>query len=288
VRQRTDKPGYIAGKIWLLAKSAPSTRHPWGGGLAGGRPISPRWNLELRGMYEQLDSSGWVGKESGEDHWSHWNNDWKTWSVGVDALYFFRRDGFQPFVFVGAGGIRDEVRNRNAWSPMGDAGAGFLYPIGERVLLRTDLRYRWDDNSDSLRNQGNLSDGIATVGLQIPLGAKPRAVVAVAPAPRPVATPPPPPPPMRHIELSADALFAFDKATLMPRGVEELDKLVRDLGGFPTTPSWWWVTPTRWARMITTRRFPRTAPPPWQTICPARVSTRTRSVPTVAVRPSLR
>jgi len=41
---------------------------------------------------------------------------------------------------------------------------------------------------------------------------------------------PPPPPPVRHIELSADALFAFDKATLMPRGMEKLDQLVDDLG----------------------------------------------------------
>lgn len=39
-----------------------------------------------------------------------------------------------------------------------------------------------------------------------------------------------PPPPVRHVELSADALFAFDKATLRPRGVEKLDKLVDDLG----------------------------------------------------------
>ncbi len=41
---------------------------------------------------------------------------------------------------------------------------------------------------------------------------------------------PGPPPMVRHIELSADALFAFDKATLMRRGVEKLDKLVDDLG----------------------------------------------------------
>ncbi len=207
----------------------------WGGGLAIGRPISPRWNLELRGMYEQLDSSGWVGEENRAGHWHHWNSDWKTWNgdwknwtVGVDALYFFSREGLQPFVFVGAGGIRDEVGNRDAWSVMGDAGVGFLYPIGERVLFRTDLRYRWDDNRDSLRNQGNFSDGIVTVGLQIPLGEKPRHEVAVAPPPPP--PPAPPPPPVRHVELSADALFAFDKATLMPRGVEELDKLVSDLG----------------------------------------------------------
>jgi OOP family OmpA-OmpF porin len=164
--------------------------------------------------------------------WKTWNGDWKNWSLGVDALYFFSRDGFQPFVLVGVGGIRDEVWNRNPGSLMGDAGAGFLYPIGERALFRTDLRYRWDDNSDSLRNQGNFSDGIVTVGLQIPLGAKPRHEVAVAPPPppRPAPRPAPPPPPVRHIELSADALFAFDKATLMPRGMEDLDKLVRDLG----------------------------------------------------------
>jgi OOP family OmpA-OmpF porin len=40
----------------------------------------------------------------------------------------------------------------------------------------------------------------------------------------------PAPPMVRHVELSADALFAFDKATLRPRGVEKLDMLVHDLG----------------------------------------------------------
>jgi len=37
-------------------------------------------------------------------------------------------------------------------------------------------------------------------------------------------------PAVRHVELSADALFAFDKATLRSKGVEKLDKLVHDLG----------------------------------------------------------
>jgi OmpA-OmpF porin, OOP family len=49
----------------------------WGAGLAIGKPYSPYWNLEFRGMYEELDSeSGGPGK-------------YQNWSVGIDAHWFF-------------------------------------------------------------------------------------------------------------------------------------------------------------------------------------------------------
>ena len=53
------------------------------------------------------------------------------------------------------------------------------------------------------------------------------APVAVAPT-RPAATPAPTPEPVR-VNLSADSLFAFDSAEVMPAGRAELNKLVADL-----------------------------------------------------------
>jgi OOP family OmpA-OmpF porin len=103
---------------------------------------------------------------------------------------------------------------------MGNAGAGFLYPINDNLQFRADARYRWDNNQGSVGDHGDFGDGIVSVGLQIPLGEKPR-----APAPTPV-----PPPAVRKFELSADTLFAFNKATLMPRGESALDDLVQELG----------------------------------------------------------
>jgi len=43
------------------------------------------------------------------------------------------------------------------------------------------------------------------------------------PPPPPPAPPPPPPPTPKHIELSADTYFDFDKATLKPAGKERID-----------------------------------------------------------------
>ncbi len=44
-----------------------------------------------------------------------------------------------------------------------------------------------------------------------------------APPPPPPPAPPPPPPAPKHIELSADTYFDFDKATLKPAGKEKID-----------------------------------------------------------------
>ena len=44
-----------------------------------------------------------------------------------------------------------------------------------------------------------------------------------APPPPPPPAPPPPPPPPKHIQLSADTYFDFDRATLKPAGKERID-----------------------------------------------------------------
>ncbi len=103
------------------------------------------------------------------------------------------------------------------WYPGKYAGAGVYYGCRGCDYGYYGDYYHHHHNNDNLLWYGL---GVAT----ILLAEKPRPAVAAAPAP------PPPPPPVRHIELSADALFAFDKATLMPRGMEKLDQLVDDLG----------------------------------------------------------
>lgn len=58
-------------------------------------------------------------------------------------------------------------------------------------------------------------------------------VAAVTPPPAQVLTPPSPAPQRvaQTVSFSADALFDFDKATLKPDGMTELDGMVRDLSG---------------------------------------------------------
>lgn len=57
-----------------------------------------------------------------------------------------------------------------------------------------------------------------------------RARPAAAPRPTPVAAPAPPP---AKLQLSADALFDFDRAELKPDGLGKLDSLARQLKGVP-------------------------------------------------------
>jgi len=65
----------------------------------------------------------------------------------------------------------------------------------------------------------------------------PREIIFVCQAPQPVvqaAPPPPPPEPVtepRTITLNADANFAFDEASLLPAGKQQLDRLVAESEG---------------------------------------------------------
>ena len=78
----------------------------WGVGLAIGRPISPRWNLELRTQYEELEA-----KTGG-------SGEYRNWSSSLDAQWFFMgRQGFrmweagrvQPYLVGGIGSINDKL-----------------------------------------------------------------------------------------------------------------------------------------------------------------------------------
>jgi OOP family OmpA-OmpF porin len=211
----------------------------WGAGLAIGKPVSPYWNLELRGMYEELDrESGGPGK-------------YKNWSAGVDAHWFFLgRQGLrkwqsvQPYAILGAGGIRDRVNGDDDWSVYANAGLGILWPFADWGRLTLDGRYRWDDNHGDIGRSGSFGDTLVTLGLQIPLGPKPRIAEAPRPVPptpapppkpepapevKPAPPPPPPPPPKpltRKFDVKTDGTFEFNKAVLTPEGKKQVDDIV--------------------------------------------------------------
>ncbi len=220
----------------------------WGGGLTVGRPVHPNWNLEFRTAYEQLDAkSGGPGK-------------WQNWTLTLDALWFpIRREGLaawkeravQPYLVVGAGAISDDVGGSSAWSWALNAGAGIVWPFSDWGRLVADARYRWDSNNGHYGDGNNFGDLVATVGLQIPLGAPPRVAEAPRaapppppPAPAPVvkpAPPPPPPPPpapvSRSFSLQADGLFAFDSAVVSDVARQRADAVISALRqvGFTAT-----------------------------------------------------
>ena len=160
-------------------------------------------------------------------------------------LYAYTLDGMfkllpssiiDPYVLLGGGEMDDTVGRGNGtnhtWTAEG--GLGALTGIGSqtgsfRVQLRTEAKYRREFVEASLYNPKNPGDVLYGVGVQFEFGAPvpPPAPKMVAVAPPP--PPPPPPPAPRHITLSADALFAFDKAQIRPEGAADLDKLATDL-----------------------------------------------------------
>ena len=232
---------------YTFADSSRQTKDGWGGGLILGKPVTEYLDLELQVMYSRLMADGrdfsselteamyqqFGGPVAGTlTSWGYQQEppsgyslgDFNIWDIGVNAVYRFGREGFQPFVLAGIGAVNDKLAawyglgNLDRWSFMANAGLGFLYPITQDLLFRFDARYRYDNNNANFYNAGGFNDWYLTAGIQIPLGSKPSAPVA------------PVTPVTRTIELSADALFAFDRYNLSQQGMNELDRFMQELG----------------------------------------------------------
>jgi OmpA-OmpF porin, OOP family len=201
---------------YTWADEARGTDDGWGWGFAVGKPVNEWLNLELRVTYTDLPSNG--------DTADLGQGDFTVGDVGIDGLYVFNRRGtVQPFLLAGIGAVSDDFNcdrigqnignctSDDGWSFMAEAGAGVMFRIAEYASLRLDGRYRYDDNSSGLRRDDSFGDWIATAGLVIPIGGK-----------APVKT-------TRTYELSADALFAFNKYNLSSQGVSTINNFARDL-----------------------------------------------------------
>lgn len=211
-RSSFDNRWYVAPFVsYTVVDEDRGTDDGWGGGLSVGKPVNKWLNLELRTMYSAL-----IRNEDGQ-------GDFDTVDIGLDALVFFRREGFQPFLLAGLGTTYDDFSCRNVvkynglctaegnhWSMMGNAGLGFLVPIGERMLFRMDGRYRYETNQGYFNDADNFGDWVISAGVQIPLGSLAR-------------------PMNRTYSLSADALFDFDSDQLRPTGIANVNQLTTDL-----------------------------------------------------------
>jgi len=215
----------------------------WGTGVSIGKPISPSWNIELRGQYEQLDGefgSGFGAFNSTDKY--------KNWSGTLDAQWFFlgrqgigkwQTNSVHPYLVGGIGAIDNKLErafgvNESHTSFMANAGLGIVWPFSSWGRLVADARYRYVDNANNSRTQErqNMDDWLFSVGLQIPFGSAPQvAQAAASPAPRaatPLA-PPPPPPATQAFELKADGTFAFATSDLTPAGRTRINSTLAEL-----------------------------------------------------------
>ena len=244
-----DNRWYVAPFVqFTFPDNARLAKNGTGFGLAAGKALTPSWDVELRGAYEELNAQGAP-------------DNWHNWTLEADGKYYFlgRRgranwDEIQPYAIAGLGLIYDSV-NVSKTSMMASAGAGITLALGNWGRFFIDGRYRWDSNSAKLVSQNSFGDWVLNFGILIPIGTAPAVTETAArpaaapppppappPAPPPVATaqpvtpPPPAPPPVatpsratRTFDLSADGMFAYDKAVLTPIGESRIENMIEGM-----------------------------------------------------------
>lgn len=125
------------------------------------------------------------------------NSDVDMTGYGLSALIFPARDVLPIFGIVGLGSGNYDFNKvvfpagtNNQDSNFVDLGIGFMAPLNDFGLaLRAEYRYRQTDVDSPGGGQFKFRDNVVSLGLQIPLGAKPK------PAAEPVAAPTPQPAP---------------------------------------------------------------------------------------------
>jgi OOP family OmpA-OmpF porin len=155
----------------------------YGAGLGIGKMIDEHFNVELRGFYNGFDhdqsSNGFIDRTN---RFNQGDGQWDLAGGTADVQYYFMRDKFSPYTVAGIGGMNSYVNGDSGVGVIGELGAGFTYELLDNLLVRSDVRYRYNNNLDAnltRDNQDEYHDMIVNVGFVIPLGPKPQ------PAPEP-------------------------------------------------------------------------------------------------------
>lgn len=155
-----------------------SAKDGWGGGMGFGKMLNKHFNVELKGFYEEFSST-------------NGNSPWSLTGGTADVQYYFFRDKFSPYAVIGAGGMNSCASANCGASFIGEAGAGFTYELHDNFLVRSDVRYRYNNNLNAHVQPGTdeFHDMTVNVGFVVPFGDKPKPVSR--PEPVAVVTPAP-------------------------------------------------------------------------------------------------
>jgi len=148
----------------------------WGGGMGIGKMIDEHFNVEARGFWQGF------GGNSGR---------WDLTGGTADLQYYLFRDTFSPYAVIGAGAMNTSHGGNSGTGFIGEAGVGFTYEVMDNFMLRSDVRYRYNNNFNAQVQPGTdeFHDMTVNVGFVIPFGEKPAPMVAKVEPPAP--TPPP-------------------------------------------------------------------------------------------------
>ncbi|MEI6146922.1 MAG: OmpA family protein [Methylococcales bacterium] len=150
----------------------------WGGGMSVGKIFNEHFNVELKGFYQGYDGANKNGR-------------WDITGGSAEIQYYLSRGTFSPYSVIGLGGINSNHNEYNGVGFIGEAGAGATYEINDNFLVRSDVRYRYNNNLGANLQQGTneFNDVVVNMGFVVPFGSKPKHVVAQSPAPTPAPTP---------------------------------------------------------------------------------------------------
>ena len=125
-------------------------------GVRLGKQLSDHWDVQLGLTNARPDADNNILGLGSSGHY-------RQTLLGLDALYFFSRDSFRPFVLAGLGLAKNDISytiggvavNGDKTSWMVNVGAGVQYFISENIGLQADIRHVWSE-----------ADASATIGAQ--------------------------------------------------------------------------------------------------------------------------
>lgn len=149
----------------------------WGGGMAFGKMIDEHFNVEVKGFYQGLDGA-------------NNNGNWDMTGGTADVQYFITRGMISPYTVLGLGAMNSSHNGGSGVGFIGEAGAGLTFEVSDNFLIRSDVRYRYNQNFNANLQPGTneFHDMVINLGFVIPFGPKPTAAVA-EPTPMPEPTP---------------------------------------------------------------------------------------------------
>lgn len=154
-----------------------NAKDDWGGGLGVGKMLDEHFNVELKGFYQRFNGNT--------------GSSWDMTGGTADVQYFIFRDTFSPYTVLGLGAMNTSHGGDSGTGFIGEAGVGFTYEVMDNFLVRSDVRYRYNNNFNAQLQSGTdeFHDMTVNVGFVIPFGPKPVKTVAQVepPAPAPVA-----------------------------------------------------------------------------------------------------
>jgi len=218
-------------------------------GLRLGKEINENWDVQVELNHAKAD----------EDSSHYQNGRYRQTLLGVDALYFFSRDKFRPFLMAGVGAAYNTMNyNGNAPTPdanghnyslMANVGLGAQYLFTDNIGLQADLRQvfsRAKANGGIFGNDNRetVANTYLNLGLVIRFGgptqvaaaepmpeAAPYVVPVEAAKPEPEKMPEPivvapAPKPFTKMTIQEEVLFDFDHSTVKEAGKKTLSEQV--------------------------------------------------------------